>query len=225
MPPASKNQSSNGGTSHLAIGTPHHIDEVSEIDERLPLLDGAEVLNEDDNDDTATIPDEDDAFFANTFAGLNALEIAGVAGAKKFLGQKAVQRIINGIWKGDIIFWETLNTHSTKKARIYDRKKSDPFCRLRVPLYLKIFEVLFFAAFLAFYYAVLVEKSPSHTVSASEVMLYIWLASFSYNGMSNVGPACFEYMILTMLQSWQNSEMLARSSTSPTFGHIGIWAS
>lgn len=67
-----------------------------------------------------------------------------------------------------------------KKAKVYYQQKMDPFCRLRVPLYSKIFEVLFFAAFLAFYYTVLVEKSTHH-ITGPEVMLYIWLAAFAYN--------------------------------------------
>lgn len=120
--------------------------------------------------------------FSSTFAGLNALEIASVSGAKKFLRQKIIQYIIDGIWKGDIVFWETLGTQSCKQAKIYRPTLADPYCRLRVPLYLKIFEVLFFAGFLAFYYVVLVQKITRH-VTAPEVMLYVWLASFTYNGM------------------------------------------
>ena len=49
-------------------------------------------------------------------------------------------------------------------------------------MYNKVFEVLFFAAFLCLYYVVLVEKSDS--VTAAEAMLYVWLAAFTYNGWS-----------------------------------------
>ena len=42
--------------------------------------------------------------FATIFAGLNALEIAAVSGSRKFLSQRPIQRIIDGIWKGDIVF-------------------------------------------------------------------------------------------------------------------------
>lgn len=119
--------------------------------------------------------------FASIFAQLNALEIAAVSDAKRFLSQKSIQQIVDGIWKGDIVFWETLGTHSKKEAKVYRKSQADPFCRLRVPLYLKAFEVLFFAAFLALYYVVLVQKH-ANSVTAPEVMLYVWLASFSYNG-------------------------------------------
>lgn len=122
--------------------------------------------------------------FATTFAGLNALETAAVVQAKKFLSQKAVQRIIVRIWKGDIVFWDSLSQHSTKQARTYNRQKCDPYCRLRVPIYLKVFEVMFFAVFLALYYTLLVQK-PTHYVSAMEVLLYVWLTSFAYNGKSS----------------------------------------
>ena len=113
---------------------------------------------------------------------LNALEIATVCEAKKFMSQRAVQRIIDGLWKGDIMLWQTMSPRAVKRATLYHSQKCDPFTRLRVPLYLKAFEVLFFAAFLAFYYVVLVQKS-FHTVTGTEVMLYVWLASFTYNGM------------------------------------------
>lgn len=121
------------------------------------------------------------ADLASAFAGLNALEIAAVAEAKKFLSQKTIQNIIDGIWKGDIVFWETLGTHSEKQAKVYRKSLADPFCRLRVPLYLKLFEVLFFAVFLVLYYAVLVQERSQH-ITGAEVLLYVWLTSFSYNG-------------------------------------------
>ena len=101
--------------------------------------------------------DEEDP--TSSFTGLNGLEIAAVADCKKFLSQRIVQKIITGIWKGDITFWESLSFTTKKKAQFYNKRHSDPFTRLRVPRYIKGFEVLFFATFLAFYYAVLVERN------------------------------------------------------------------
>jgi len=43
-----------------------------------------------------------------------------------------------------------------------------------------VFETLFFAMFLALYYAVLVNRDEKH-VTVAEVMLYIWIASFAYD--------------------------------------------
>ncbi|KAF2855843.1 hypothetical protein T440DRAFT_495547 [Plenodomus tracheiphilus IPT5] len=111
---------------------------------------------------------------------LSALEIASVSGAKKFLGQRPVQKIINALFKGDIVFWETLSVNSVKKPRKYNRRQADPFSRLRVPLYLKVFETLFFAVFLALYYAVLVNRNEEH-VTVAEIFLYVWIASFAYD--------------------------------------------
>lgn len=75
-------------------------------------VDGAGgVKAEDENDD-----------FASSFQNLNALEIAAVADAKKFLSQRVVQRIIESIWRGEIIFWETLSVDSGKDAKVYNKK-------------------------------------------------------------------------------------------------------
>jgi len=67
---------------------------------------------------------DEDVFpaLARSFAGLNALEVATVTDAKKFLSQKAVQKILNEIWKGDIVFWETLSVGSRKKPRKWNKR-------------------------------------------------------------------------------------------------------
>ena len=116
----------------------------------------------------------------SSFVGLNALEVAAVAGAKKFLSQRVVQKTVDDIWNGHIIFWESLSVHSKKKARFYNKARADPYCRLRVPKYQKSFEALFFALFLGLYYAVLVERNPQK-ITPVEVLLYIWIAAFAYD--------------------------------------------
>ncbi|WPH04616.1 Hypothetical protein R9X50_00750800 [Acrodontium crateriforme] len=150
--------------------------------ERTPLLDEAPM------DQQSDVDDDESMRFEYMFAGLNALEIAAVADAKKFLSQNVIQRFIDGLWKGDIVFWETLSTHSTKQAKMYNQQRSDPFCRLRVPRYLKLFEVAFFGAFLAIYYALLIQK-PNDYISASEILLYVWLAAFAYNELGEFKDA------------------------------------
>jgi hypothetical protein len=117
------------------------------------------------------------------FTNLNALEIAAIADAKRFLSQAVVQKIITGIWNGDIIFWDSLSVHSVKKPRFYKPTTADPFSRLRVPKYLKSFEVLFFASFLFLYYAVLMERDPTR-ITTLEVFLCLWLAAFAYDELS-----------------------------------------
>ncbi|KAL2261533.1 hypothetical protein VTK26DRAFT_3973 [Humicola hyalothermophila] len=132
--------------------------------------------------------DEEEEDPTTHFTNLNALEIAAIADAKRFLSQPVVQKIITGIWNGDIIFWDTLAVHSVKKPRFYNPKTADPFSRLRVPKYLKSFEVLFFACFLFFYYAVLVERDPNR-VTTLEVFLYLWFAAFAYDELSELNDA------------------------------------
>ena len=116
----------------------------------------------------------------SSFVGLNALEIAAVANAKQFLSQNVVQKIVDDIWNGRIIFWESLSVHSKKKAKIYDKRRADPYCRLRVPKYQKGFEALFFALFLLIYYAVLVERKPEQ-FGFVEGLLYVWIVAFGYD--------------------------------------------
>ena len=51
---------------------------------------------------------------------------------------------------------------------------------LRIYQYLKVFETLFFAAFLALYYAVLVRRDNTR-ITVPELLLYVWIASFAYD--------------------------------------------
>jgi hypothetical protein len=132
-------------------------------------------------DDQDGAEDEEDPL--SSFTGLNALEIAAVADAKKFLSQMLVQKIIYGIWTGDITLWESLNVHTKKKAQFYNKRNADPFTRLRVPKYVKTFEVLFFTIFLVLYYAVLVERNP-YNVTPLEILLYVWIVAFAYDELS-----------------------------------------
>lgn len=56
------------------------------------------------------------------FLGLSALEIATIAHAKKFLSQNVVQEVIDDIWNGEIIFWDSLSVHSKKQPRIFNKR-------------------------------------------------------------------------------------------------------
>ncbi|ROT42890.1 hypothetical protein SODALDRAFT_342137 [Sodiomyces alkalinus F11] len=128
--------------------------------------------------------DEDDVDPTAPFISLNALEIAAVAGAKRFLAQHIVQKIVTGIWNGDIIFWDTLSVKAEKKPRFYNARTADPFSRLRVPRYLKAWEVFFFSVFLCLYYAVLLGEKDPTKISGTEIALFIWLAAFCYDELS-----------------------------------------
>lgn len=67
----------------------------------------------------ASKPDDDPM---SSFVGLNALEIAAIADAKKFLSQRVVQKVVTDIWNGDIVFWESLSVHSKKEAKLYNKR-------------------------------------------------------------------------------------------------------
>ena len=144
------------------------------------------------------------------FFGLNALEIATIAQAKKFLSQKVVQRVINNIWNGEIVFWDSLSVHSRKRPQFFNEKyvltildtvsrltpdrTADPYSRLRVPVYRKAFEAGFFVSFLCLYYAVLVERKPTG-IGVFEALMYIWIAAFAYDelsGMTDAGVAFYQ---------------------------------
>ena len=103
-------------------------------DERSGLLRGAEParfersMHEDgwnaehatNREEQPLAREEDDPTLV--FAGLNALEIAAVADAKHFLSQRVVQKTVNGIWRGDIVFWNSLNVHTVKNAQYYNKR-------------------------------------------------------------------------------------------------------
>ncbi|KAK7427482.1 hypothetical protein QQZ08_006088 [Neonectria magnoliae] len=117
------------------------------------------------------------------FKNLNALEIAAIADAKRFLSQHIVQKIITAIWSGDLVFWDSLSVHSTKKPRFYNARTADPFSRLRVPKYLKTWEVFFFCIFLCLYYVVLIARDETR-ITIPEVILFFWIAAFFYDELS-----------------------------------------
>ncbi|KAH7035642.1 uncharacterized protein B0I36DRAFT_421347 [Microdochium trichocladiopsis] len=133
---------------------------------------------DDDDDD-----DDEEEDPTAPFKHLNALEIAAIADAKRFLSQHVVQKIITGIWNGDIIFWDKFSVHTVKKPRFYNPRTADPFSRLRVPKYLKAYEVMFFASFLGLYYGVLIEQNKTG-LSVTQALWYIWFAAFCYDEIS-----------------------------------------
>ncbi|KAM0324922.1 hypothetical protein ACHAQA_007888 [Verticillium albo-atrum] len=144
------------------------------------------------DDDDCDSDAEDDP--TAPFKSLNALEIAAIADAKRFLSQHVVQKIITGIWNGDIVFWDSLSVNAEKKPRFYNARTADPFSRLRVPRYLKAWEALFFAVFLGLYYAVLVELNtegitPTERITPTEAALYFWFAAFCYDELSEWNDA------------------------------------
>ena len=139
-------------------------------------------------------PDVEEEDPTSTFSGLNALEIAAIADAKRFLSQPIVQKIIFGIWSGEIVFWEALSVKATKKPRFYNKGKADPFSRLRVPRYIKTFEVAYFFVFLMLFYGVLIERNP-YKITFLELLLYVWITAFAYDEVSEYLDAGLFYAV------------------------------
>lgn len=137
----------------------------------------------------------------SSFVGLNALEVAAVAGAKTFLSQRIVQKTVDDIWNGHIIFWESLSVHSKKKAKFYNKTRADPYCRLRVPKYQKSFEALFFVLFLGLYYAVLLERNPQK-ITPVEVLLYIWITAFAYDEFGEFRDTGISFYVADFWSLW-----------------------
>ncbi|KAH2987106.1 hypothetical protein KXW58_007520, partial [Aspergillus fumigatus] len=135
------------------------------------------------------------------FFGLNALEIATIAHAKKFLSQKAVQRVIDDIWNGEIVFWDSLSVHSKKKPQFFNKRTADPYSRLRVPMYRKAFEAAFFVSFLFLYYAVLVERKPTG-IGIFETLMYVWIAAFAYDELSGMVDAGMLFYQMDFWSLW-----------------------
>lgn len=160
---------------------------------KLPNLSSSSLFLRDENADVDEL--------AESMVGMNALEIAAVANAKKFLSQKPVQHVIEDIWNGDIIFWDSLSARAKKSPKVYNEHTADPFTRLRVPKYQKAFQVAFFIAFLVLYYAVLVQRSTA-SVTATEVFLYIWIAAFAYDEFSELRDAGFLFYQTDFWSAW-----------------------
>ena len=138
---------------------------------------------------------------AEAVAGMNALEIAAIGNAKKFMSQKPVQKLVTDIWHGDVIFWDSLSVHTIKKPRIHNKHVADPFTRLRVPKYQKALQVGFFVSFLLLYYAVLVERNSRH-VTTTEIFLYVWIAAFAYDEFGEIQDAGLKFYQTDFWSLW-----------------------
>lgn len=87
-----------------------------------PKLRTANLQNE-SSESPNRVPYSTDEDLTLAFVGSNALEIAAIGNAKNFLSQRVVQKIVDGIWCGDIVFWESLSLFSKKKAQVYNKRQ------------------------------------------------------------------------------------------------------
>lgn len=80
-------------------------------------------------------------------------------------------------------------------------RTSDPYSRLRIPVYRKAFEALFFLSFLAIYYTVLMERNPFH-ISFFESLMYIWIAAFAYDAFGGISDAGVMFYQMDFWSVW-----------------------
>lgn len=74
----------------------------------------------------------------------------------------------------------SLHAHS---QQIVLSRTADPYSRLRVPVYRKMFEAAFFMSLLFLYYSVLVERRQD-AIGNFEAMMDIWIVAFAYDELS-----------------------------------------
>jgi hypothetical protein len=67
-------------------------------------------------------------------------------------------------------------------------RTADPYSRLRVPVYRKMFEAAFFLSFLLLYYSVLVERKQNG-LGFFETLMDVWIAAFAYDELSGLVDA------------------------------------
>lgn len=139
------------------------------------------------------------------YEGMNTLEIAILADAKKFISHRPVQKIITGIWDGSISFWKSLEVDASKNPHFWNPRTADPYCRLRVPKYQKTFEAIFFAMLLVFYFAVLVERNPDR-ITKAEIALIVMFAAF---GVDSINSMRESGIFFNNVWSWLDMTMIS----------------
>lgn len=110
------------GLDHSAYSENSQVDERDGLLWNEPSVHGRPSLQQFGSERRKQRPDLSDDDPTIPFVGLNALEIAAIANAKKFLSQGVVQKIVNDIWSGHIVFWESLSVRSKKKSQVYNQR-------------------------------------------------------------------------------------------------------
>lgn len=80
-------------------------------------------------------------------------------------------------------------------------RTADPYPRLRVPVYRKAFEAIFFVSFLFLYYAVLIERNPT-AIGVFEAILYVWIVAVAYDELSGLVDSGMLFYQMTFWNIW-----------------------
>lgn len=81
---------------------------------------------------------------------------------------------------------------------------SNPYSRLRVPFYRKVFEAIFLISFLVLYYAVLMDRNL-YIISTKELLLYVWIAAFAYDEFGDITDSNFTFYRMDFWSIWDLS--------------------
>ncbi|ODV91429.1 hypothetical protein CANCADRAFT_32073 [Tortispora caseinolytica NRRL Y-17796] len=154
----------------------------SDAESENPLLQAVQTISGDFQPENRNHADREPQYwYEETGAGLCALEIAVMKPAQKFLITPAVKRVIDDIWKGDIVFWSSISTGARKHAVRYHRGQTDIFARLRVPRYRTAIIFINYMILLGLYLAAL---SFDHGLWWLETLLNLWFLGFVYEELS-----------------------------------------
>jgi hypothetical protein len=142
-----------------------------------------------------------------------ALELAVLCGARRFCAGPAVQRIVDRIWRGDVVFYANIidddsavpgssNYASMTRARsAINVRRSRPqgfrevfrVSRMRVPRYQHIMHICIYLIFMCIYAYVLLENSPTFTVY--EAILDILAAGYIFDELTQISKSGFDFYV------------------------------
>lgn len=80
-------------------------------------------------------------------------------------------------------------------------RTADPYSRLRIPVYRKMFEAGFFISFLLLYYSVLVERKPDG-LGFFEILMDVWIVAFAYDELSGLIDAGMLFYQMDFWSLW-----------------------
>ncbi|RKP06513.1 hypothetical protein THASP1DRAFT_31676, partial [Thamnocephalis sphaerospora] len=136
----------------------------------------------------------------------SALEVAVLCDAKRLCASPAVQRVMDRVWRGDVVFYANLIDDDTgalnggafggygltrartavnvRRGRPRGLRDLLRVSRLRVPRYQNLLQVAVYIVFLAVYAEVLMTRSITFT--SAEVVLYVLTAGYALDEITQV---------------------------------------
>jgi hypothetical protein len=161
-------------------------------------------ISEEESDDDHMFENESE--YEDSKSRASALEVAILSDAKRFCTSPAVQRVVDRVWRGDVVFYASLidedgislngrpSTRSklTRARTVVNVRRGRPrglrdvlrVSRLRVPRYQNLLYVSIYIMYLAIYAHVLMEHSISFTWE--EIVLYILTIGYGLDELSQI---------------------------------------